>query len=183
MDLETIMALGQKVVSKRDSSSNSNVMPELNGPGFLCCRFAVNHHILHRSFQKRHHLSSRLRWPNTDRVNTAEDLLEDNKWRCWFCTVTQFPASVGLPWQSPLPPACVLGFDETPLPYKPRARTLTLKKTHGRIHCKSDRRQITATPIVAMDGDAVMVQLSSSGGVRVRNVSQRLHLSNLTNGL
>lgn len=127
------------------------------------------------SFKRRHNLG-RLQVASSDRpADNALDMAADNSWRAslngvfhpiqitglcfaFAADLLKNPAEYGLPTTGPQPPGLTLAGDETPICYLPKSKVLNPLGAR-RVYFPTDRRQITGTPIVALDGTCVLFQL------------------------
>lgn len=117
-----------------------------------------------RSFKKRHHLTN-LRQCTSDRPDdTAEDVRQDNAWKCKIMDIIEHPSCNSIPWMTALPDALVLAVDETPLPYLPKSRSMVPATAQRRVALTSDKRCLTGTPVLSLAGEVVAFQIIFKGG-------------------
>ena len=111
-----------------------------------------------QSFRRRHSLT-RLRTPNSDRpTDTPTDVALDNEWRRQPREILETPSEYGVPLEGKWPPQDVLCADETPLCYLPRSKTY-LTRQKRRVYFPNDKRQITGTPVCALNGSVLLFQV------------------------
>jgi hypothetical protein len=102
----------------------------------------------------------KLRRASTDRPPLGmADVLHLRQWRTELLSVIKEPSAWGLPSATEIHPSLILAADETPLVYIPRS-----KGTYGTgrttfIVGEGDKRQVTCTPICAMDNTCPLLQI------------------------
>jgi hypothetical protein len=80
-----------------------------------------------RAFRARNSFGN-LRASTTDRPSSSlQDLQADDDWRDELEDICNHPGDYGLAWDGTIPPQCVLGLDETPLPYGVKLKTYDRK--------------------------------------------------------
>ena len=66
---------------------------------------------------------------------------------------------LGIDWDGSLADDVVLAMDETGLQYKPRTRTFVQRPIGRRVYVRSNRCQITASPVVSLAGSVICLRL------------------------
>lgn len=139
IDTETLGLLAQEILSSRSEGHDQGNVGLPRGWA--------------QSFKHRYHLTN-MRCATTEKPSdTAQEVQDDNAWK---------KALIDTVDRLQIPPQCLLAADETSVCYLPKQKTYDIAGER-RIYLSSDKRCITATPVISSNGSIVTMQLIFKG--------------------